>query len=345
MTLAQRIGLLAIAIVAFCLWQLRELLLLGFTAILLATVLNKAVQRLQKLNLSRGRAIAITLVVGGAIALGTGWLIVPPFIAQFSGLMIYAAQGLRELRFVFEKLMLLIPGVSLQNINLLERLPQYLEPLITGLFNWVFNVFSDSLQVILRVALVLILSVMFLLEPWRYRQGFIRLFPAFYRKRMDEILCRCEVGLGGWLVGLFAKVAFVSILSAIALGLLQIPLPLANALLAGVLDLIPHLGFPLSVIPPMVLSLPDAPWKAIAVLGVYFLIQQLEGYLLVPLVMREQAALLPVITLLSQVVFTLFFGFLGLLLSLPLLIVAQVLIQEILVKDILDPWKLRDRSQ
>jgi predicted PurR-regulated permease PerM len=338
MTLAQWIGLLAIVIVMFCLWQLRELLLLGFTAVLLATALNKVVQRLQQLKLSRGMAIAITLGGGGAIALGTGWLIVPPFIDQVSGLMRYTAQGLEELHFVFKNVMTLIPGVSLQRIQMLEDLPQQIQPLTTGLLRWVFNLFSDSLQVILSIALVLILTVMFLLEPWRYRQGFIRLCPAFYRNRMDEVLCRCEVGLGGWLVGLFAKVAFVSILTAIALGLLQAPLPLANALLAGILDLVPHLGFPLSVIPPMLLSLPDSPWKAIAVLGVYFLIQQLEGYLLVPLVMREQANLLPAITLLSQVVFTFFFGFLGLLLSLPLLIVVQILIQEILIKDILDPW-------
>jgi predicted PurR-regulated permease PerM len=89
----------------------------------------------------------------------------------------------------------------------------------------------------------------------------------------------------------------------------------------------------------LAIALLDSPWKAIAVFGLYFLIQQLEGSVLIPLVMQEQAALLPAVTLVSQVAFTLFFGFLGLLLSLPLLVVAQICIQEMPIKDVLDRWK------
>jgi predicted PurR-regulated permease PerM len=75
------------------------------------------------------------------------------------------------------------------------------------------------------------------------------------------------------------------------------------------------------------------------VLALYFLIQQLEQYLLVPTVMAKQVSLLPAVTLLSQIVFAIFFGFLGLLLALPLVIVGQIWIKEILVKDILDHWQ------
>jgi predicted PurR-regulated permease PerM len=88
----------------------------------------------------------------------------------------------------------------------------------------------------------------------------------------------------------------------------------------------------------MAIALLDAPWKAGAVLAVYFLIQQLEQYLLVPTVMAKQVSLLPAVTLLSQIIFAIFFGFLGLLLALPLVIVGQIWIKEVLVKDVLDRW-------
>jgi predicted PurR-regulated permease PerM len=50
-------------------------------------------------------------------------------------------------------------------------------------------------------------------------------------------------------------------------------------------------------------------------------------------------SLLPAVTLLSQVIFAIFFGFLGLFLAIPLVIVGQIWIREALVRDVLDPWK------
>jgi predicted PurR-regulated permease PerM len=182
------------------------------------------------------------------------------------------------------------------------------------------------------------LSIMFLLEPEKYRGLFIRLFPAFYRRRVDDVLALCETALDNWMAGTLFNMFVIGLSSFIGLLVLQVRLPLANALIAGVLEAIPTIGPTFSVLPPMAIALLDAPWKAGAVLALYFLIQQLEQYLLVPTVMAKQVSLLPAVTLLSQIVFAIFFGFLGLLLALPLVIVGQIWIKEVLVKDVLDPW-------
>jgi hypothetical protein len=116
-------------------------------------------------------------------------------------------------------------------------------------------------------------------------------------------------------------------------------LPLANGIFAGLLTFIPNIGPALSVIPPVAIALLDAPWKSIAVLILYFAVQQVETNVLTPYVMAQQVSLLPAVTLLSQVFFATFFGFVGLLLALPLTVVAQVWLQEILVKDVLDQWQ------
>ncbi len=137
----------------------------------------------------------------------------------------------------------------------------------------------------------------------------------------------------------------IGFVSAIGLWLLRVPLVLANSALAGLLEAIPNVGPTLSVIPPMAVALLDAPWKAGAVLVLYVVIQQLEQYFLVPYVMATQVSLLPAVTLLSQVIFAIFFGFLGLFLAIPLVIVSQVLIQEVLVKDILDNWKADEQNR
>jgi predicted PurR-regulated permease PerM len=130
----------------------------------------------------------------------------------------------------------------------------------------------------------------------------------------------------------------ITIFSFLGLVLLGIPSPLAQALLAGILTFIPNVGPAISVLVPMAIALLEAPWKSLAVLILYFLIQQLETNVLTPLVMAQQVSLLPAITLLSQLLFASGFGFLGLFLALPLTVVLQVWFQEVLLKDILDRW-------
>ncbi|MEO1342081.1 MAG: AI-2E family transporter, partial [Cyanobacteria bacterium J06635_13] len=80
----------------------------------------------------------------------------------------------------------------------------------------------------------------------------------------------------------------------------------------------------------------------LAVVILYVVIQQVESNVLTPIVMQKQVSLLPAITLLSQVAFAVFFGLLGLFLALPITVVAQVWLKEVLVKDILDRWQIED---
>lgn len=131
---------------------------------------------------------------------------------------------------------------------------------------------------------------------------------------------------------------FVGALSGIGLWILQVPLALAHAVIAGLFNLIPNVGPTLSVVFPMAIALLDAPWKAGAVLILYLVIQQIESYWLTPTVMAKQVSLLPAITLTAQIVFASLFGPLGLLIALPLAIVVGTWIEEVVFKDILDRW-------
>ncbi|WP_017720508.1 AI-2E family transporter [Kamptonema formosum] len=80
-------------------------------------------------------------------------------------------------------------------------------------------------------------------------------------------------------------------------------------------------------------------WKAGAVIVLYFAIQPIEGNFVTPVIMEKQVSLLPAFTLALMTAFGLFFGLLGLFLSLPILVVAQICLKEILIKDVLDKWQ------
>jgi predicted PurR-regulated permease PerM len=337
--LGKWIGLVTLCVSLYILWQIRQVILLVFAAVVLASAMN-ALIRLLTARIKIKRGLAIPLVIGLLIGISTvfGLLVIPPFVAQSQELAALVPQSIDRLVSLFHWVEKQVPGQNLINGNLLEDFKKQATPLMGSVLTNFFAIFSNSLAAVLNILLVLILSIMFLLESEKYRGLLIRIFPSFYRRRVDEVLKLCETALDNWMAGTLFNMFVIGLSSFIALLVLQVRLPLANALIAGVLEAIPTIGPAFSVLPPMAVALLDAPWKAGAVLALYFLIQQLEQYLLVPTVMAKQVSLLPAVTLLSQIIFAIFFGFLGLLLALPLVIVGQIWIKEVLVKDVLDKW-------
>ncbi|MEM8719458.1 MAG: AI-2E family transporter [Cyanobacteria bacterium P01_G01_bin.39] len=332
------IGLVVFFISLYVLWQIKQLLLLLFTAIVLATSLNILVKNFQKRGIKRINAVLLSIFVLIAVAVGSIWIVIPPFIDQFQALGRLVPQGIERLD---DWINLLSERLDPRIISFLpdtEELNRQLQPLINQFLGGGLTFFYSSLGVLLSIFLLFAITLMLLTDPTPYRQGFKRLFPAFYRRRVEEILTLCAEGLEGWLVGILFNMVVIAVLSFIVLLLLGIPLALSQAMLAGVLTFIPNLGPTLSVLSPMAIALIEAPWKSVAVLILYIIIQQVESNILTPIVMAQQVSLLPAFTLLSQLFFASFFGFLGLFLSLPLTVVAQIWFKEAIIKDVLDNW-------
>jgi predicted PurR-regulated permease PerM len=203
------------------------------------------------------------------------------------------------------------------------------------LLGWTGKLGSGLLQTLFVVAVALMISA----QPTAYREVMLLLAPSFYRRRLREVLVQCGEALSGWMGGVLISSLCVGALAAIGLSLLGVKLVAANAVLAGLLNVIPNIGPTLSTVFPMSVALLDAPWKSLAVLLLYVVVQNLESYVITPSVMHHQLQLLPGLTLSAQLIFTVLFGPLGLLLALPMAVCLQVILREVLIHDILDPWK------
>jgi predicted PurR-regulated permease PerM len=334
----QLIGLLALAISLYILWQIRQILLVVFAAVVLAAVLNQFVKFLQKFRINRGIAIAISVCLLVTILVGFFALVVPRIVDQLQEFSVLLPKVLERIRSWNNWLQTVIPTQFLDDIRGLRYLTEGLQSWLNRLLSNFFALISSSLTIVLTLLLFLVLTIMLLTNPSSYRRGFILLFPAFYRRRVDEILNECNNSLVGWIKGTLITMLVIALLSYIGLLIFQVRLPLVNALLAGLLEFIPNVGPTLSLIPPLLLALLDAPWKAAAVVALYFGIQQVESLIVVPWIMKTQVSLLPAVTLLAVVIFGSFFGFLGVFLAIPLVIVFQIWIKEVVVKDILNNW-------
>ena len=203
---------------------------------------------------------------------------------------------------------------------------------ITKLINLVSNVGIGIIQLLFIVSVGLMIA----LQPNSYREVAILLVPSFYRRRARTILSTCGNALSSWMAGVVLSSVCVAILASIGLYLLGIKLVIANALIAGILNVIPNVGPTISTIFPLSVALLDTPWKSFAVLGLYIVIQNIESYVITPSIMHKQVKLLPGLTITAQFIFTILFGPIGLLLAIPMAVVIQVFVKEVIVNDILE---------
>ncbi|MBD2482288.1 AI-2E family transporter [Planktothrix sp. FACHB-1365] len=341
MKLADWIGFLCLIIALIILWQFRQILLLLFTSVVFSIAINSLVRRIQRFGLKRGWAVVLSLALIVFMGVVLISVVLPPFLDQFQELIKLVPIGYDNLRIWVNQLIENPPSwlpkldIELPNVT---QLAQQFGPFAQKLLGNFFAFFSNSIANFLQFVLVLIFALMLLADPQSYRQGLVRLFPSFYRHRADFILSKCETTLLQWMGGIVITSAFVAFLSAVGLLILGIPFVFAHALLAGMFNFVPNIGPTASVIFPVAVALLDAPWKALAVIILYVIIQNLESYWFSPLVMQKQVDLLPAITLTAQIFFATFFGVLGLVLALPLTVVSKTWIEELLLNDLFDKW-------
>lgn len=338
MTVGQLIGVILFVAALIVLWKIRLILLLVFAAVTFATVINRMVRRFQRSGLKRGFAIALAVGTILTIIVGFFAFIVPTISQQLQQLVDRLPQALEKIEQWYGWLENRVPPQILEDFESIDALLQNIPGSTSDWFGGFFTLFSNSIGFLVNLLLVIVLIIMLLANPSLYRQIFVLIFPAFYRSRVEGILDECEENIVGWALGMLFNMTVIGVFSGIGLWLLGVPLVLVNAFIAAFLTYIPNIGPTLSVIPPTALALTEAPWKALGVIILYVAIQQLESLILTPMVMERQVSLPPAITLLSLVIFGAFFGVLGVFLALPLVVVLQVWLREVLVKDIMNDW-------
>ncbi len=350
MKLGDGISLLCLIAAGYILWHIRSILLLSFAAVVIALTLNSLTQKIQALNVQRRFAILISILFTAVVASLFVLVIIPPFIEQFTKLLDLLVSFSTRLPSLLATLQANLPDrIRLPEID--EFLDWLTAPdsAILEVFRNFFLFFNTSIQIfvnssvqtLIQTLFVVVLAIMILTNPSAYLNSILLLFPSFYRPRAKEIFGQCEVALGNWLGGIIISSIFIFGFSFVGLLLLRIDFAFAHALLAGVLNFIPNIGPALSMVFPVVVAiLSEEPWKAVAVIVLYIILQQIESYAITPTVMAHQVSLLPAFTLIAQIFFANVFGFLGLLLALPLTVVAKTWIQELLIKDVLNHWQL-----
>ncbi len=175
--------------------------------------------------------------------------------------------------------------------------------------------------------LVLFIAAYIAVDPALYHGGILQLVPRRERDRAALTLTRLATSLRRWLVTQLIAMVVIGAVTTVFLFVIQVKAALPLGILAGVSKFIPIVGSIFAAIPAIAMAFIDSPHKALVVAVGYFVIQFVENHLLVPVLMKRGVNLPPAMTLGIQALMAVLFGFLGLLVAVPLLAVILTVVK------------------
>ncbi|HZW03916.1 MAG TPA: AI-2E family transporter, partial [Anaerolineaceae bacterium] len=249
------------------------------------------------------------------------WIIVPVFIDQGS-------QVIDRLPELIDQLQQSVDRLPFgQPVQLLEMLQSQISNIGSGLLSVPLTLVSAALDGIF----MLVVTVYLLLEAPRIRRFALSLFPLEQRNTVSTVLNHIVESMGGYVRGMVLSGLIIGVITYLGLLIIGVDYPLLLGVLAGLLEVIPTLGPVIAAIPMVFFALQDSVTKAVITLVFVVLLQQLEGNIVVPNIMRTQVSVSPLAIVLAIFAGGAIAGLLGVLVAVPLIAGITVVIREVVV--------------
>lgn len=310
--LALAIGILVL------LWLLARPLTFLIIAIVIAQVLAPIVTQLERW-LPRRAAIVLVYVVLVLVVGGIGWLVLPPLVTQGQELVINAPMLVSRSREWLngidpesaDRITAAVQAAIVRFSDLLVSLP--------------FTLFSSVINVIL----IFFMSLYWLIATPALCRFTLSLFPFEHRRQANSVMAAMGQSMGGYVRATAINGVVIGVMSYIGLFLIGVEYALVLAVLAGLGELLPVVGPIIAAVPAIVIALVESPHQAMIVAIFFVALQQLESNLLVPLIMRHQADIPPLLSLFALLVGATLGGLLGALVAVPVAGALRILVLHV----------------
>ena len=169
-------------------------------------------------------------------------------------------------------------------------------------------------------------------NPQPLVNGIFALFPPGRREAANEITIRLRTAWVGWLQGVLVDMVVTGVLLYLGLSLIGLEFAIFFAVFSAFLVVIPYFGAVIGAVPVVLFALADSPTTALLALIVYIVVQQIEGNIIIPLVMAQRVKLHPALIAIGVILVGQLFGFIGLFVAVPILSAVVILVDEFWVK-------------
>lgn len=325
---ALRVSLVVAGVVLALLlaYQLLGLILLTVVALIVAAAMYQPAYALENFGLPRPLSLLLSyLGLFGVIAL-LAVFIAGPLVSEVEELIDDAPELLDDLR---EQTVEFVDGLAGEGTgqDIVSTLQGALGQLDLGGFIEVPLAVAGGL---VDVILILFLSAFLVLERDRAAAWFLPLLPPERREPARELGASVFHRLGRWVHGQLLVMTLVGLGMFIGLMVLGVPFALPLSLFAFLVEAIPMIGPWIAIIPALVVALAESPTQALLLAGWWFIVQQLEGYVLTPTVMGKVQHLAGTVVLVSVLAGFELFGILGAVIAVPVVAAISMVVEGVL---------------
>jgi predicted PurR-regulated permease PerM len=335
-----RVVIFAVAIVgaAVLLPELLSIVLATVVAILLAIPLSASADQLKRrFGVPRVAGVLLTLLaMAAALALLLA-LILPPLVDQVASVIDQLPSVVNEAQNSLRDI-----GIHTKDSgSAVQDFVRRFEDDPGRLLGPVTDVGVSILGSVVLFLIVTVSAVFIATNPDPLVRGLVSLFPTKDHDKVRRTLSRVRSAWLAWIGGVIADGLVLGFLLWVGMEIVGLQFALTFAVLSALLTVIPNYGSIISAIPPILFALQDSPGTALAVLAVYIVVNQFEGNVLYPLIMSRAVKLHPAVLAIGVIVVAALFGVIGLFVSVPILSLTAILVDELRIQ----PLQAREREE
>jgi len=309
--------------------QLATLLIAVLMTVLISIPLTGAANRLERYRVPRPLGALAGLLSGVAVIAIVFWILIPPFVDQTNEFIDAVPGIVDDLGQVVSD----VTGEEPEQVG--DDVQSFLEGYTNDPDRFLGPLTSIGINVLaaLGAILFMLITAMYIaIRPQPLVDGILSLVPPARRDHAQEIMQRLRASWIGWLEGVVADMFISGTLLFIGLTVIDLNFAIFFAVLTALLVVIPYFGAIVGALPPVLFALTDSPGKALLVLAIYVAVQQVEGNLLIPLIMSNRVKLHPALIAIGVLVVGQLFGFIGLFVAVPIISMAVILSEELWIK-------------
>lgn len=321
-------------LLAFSLYYFRNLVLVILTSIVIASFVEPGAVWLSRFRIKRVLGVVIIYIVSLSILSGVFYSLAPIVISETSFLLSSSAQYFGATPLDAENSQAAISGArdlftSISSDAPLAELVADFRALSSTLSSGFLKTASNVFGGIFNLLLIVVISFYFSVQK-RGIEDFLRIVtPLRHEAYVLDLWRRSRYKIGLWVRGQLLLGLVMSVLVFAGLALLGVDYALLIAISVLVFELIPF-GLILSAVPALLLSYLDGGGSLAFLTGVFFLlIQQIETYVVAPLIMNRVIGISPLVVILSVLIGAKAAGFWGVILAIPVAVVVLEFMDDV----------------
>lgn len=322
---------IGIILAVWLLFYLKDLVLIVLTAIVLASSIEPAVLWFMRRRIIRPAAVSLVYVCIFSFLFGFAYLLFPPLIDETSAFVATLPQYIETFNLddLVSNQLVVTTQEAVRAGSIGDTLREF-QNIFTATGEGAFRAVAGVFGGVFSFLLIMLLSFYFAIQETGI-DDFLRIVtPMKHQKYAIGLWRRSQVKIGLWMQGQLLLSLIVAVLTYLWLTILGVPYALLLAIFAAIAELVPVFGSLAAAIPAiLVAGTFGGLTTALLAAGGYLVINQLQGNLIYPLVVKKVVGVPPLLVILALIAGAQLAGFLGILLSVPIAAALQELVSDI----------------